>query len=218
MLQSYLDAGCPLAEAPAAPLADSRESRNREHTDRRLRLPGRARGARLRDRGERVYGTVRSRAGRRKSAGHGIEPVIADVLDLDSLRRAAGGRPRLLLRGVRPLGGGRDAHGLRRRTAERPRQPAAVGGALRLRQLQRRLWPDRRRMGRRGLADPSARTNPARSAWRPSSAFGAGRQPRADRVSAVILRYVGLYGSGPGRAPVDARARRSRSPAIRPSS
>jgi nucleoside-diphosphate-sugar epimerase len=44
-------------------------------------------GARLRDRGERVYGTVRSRSRAEEIAGHGIEPVIADVLDPDSLRR-----------------------------------------------------------------------------------------------------------------------------------
>jgi len=43
-------------------------------------------GAALRDRGERVYGTVRSLDRAEEIVGRGIEPVIADVLDLDSLR------------------------------------------------------------------------------------------------------------------------------------
>jgi nucleoside-diphosphate-sugar epimerase len=43
-------------------------------------------GAQLRNRGERVYGTVRSRSRAEEIAGRGIEPVIADVLDLGSLR------------------------------------------------------------------------------------------------------------------------------------
>lgn len=44
-------------------------------------------GARLHDRGERVYGTVRSPNRGTEIAGQGVEPIIADVLDLDSLRR-----------------------------------------------------------------------------------------------------------------------------------
>lgn len=47
---------------------------------------GRRVGAGLRGRGERVYGTVRSQSRAEEIAGQGIEPVIADVLDLDSLR------------------------------------------------------------------------------------------------------------------------------------
>ena len=44
-------------------------------------------GARLHDRGERVYGTVRSPNRATEIAGQGVEPIIADVLDLESLRR-----------------------------------------------------------------------------------------------------------------------------------
>jgi nucleoside-diphosphate-sugar epimerase len=44
-------------------------------------------GARLHDRGERVYGTVRSPNRAVEIAGQGVEPIIADVLDLESLRR-----------------------------------------------------------------------------------------------------------------------------------
>jgi nucleoside-diphosphate-sugar epimerase len=47
---------------------------------------GRRVGAGLRGRDERVYGTVRSQSRAVDIAGLGIEPVIADVLDLDSLR------------------------------------------------------------------------------------------------------------------------------------
>jgi nucleoside-diphosphate-sugar epimerase len=43
-------------------------------------------GTRLIDRGECVRGTVRSRIRAEEIAGRGVEPVIADVLDLDSLR------------------------------------------------------------------------------------------------------------------------------------
>ena len=59
-------------------------------------------GARLREQGERVFGTVRSAGRADVIAGLGIEPVIADVLVPDSLGRSARGRADLLLRRVRP--------------------------------------------------------------------------------------------------------------------
>ena len=57
-----------------------------ERPHHRLRLPGRALGARLLRDGRRVFGTVRFSGRAAEIARSGIEPVIADVLRPDSLR------------------------------------------------------------------------------------------------------------------------------------
>ena len=74
---------------------------------------------RLRQRGERVYGTVRSPKRAAELAGQGIEPLIADVLVPDSLDRLPRRRPRFLLRRIRPGRGLFDAGRLCRRPAKR---------------------------------------------------------------------------------------------------
>ena len=104
-------------------------------------------GARLRQQGERVFGTVRSPGRAAVIAGLGIEPVIADVLAPDSLADCRRPSASFIASGL----------------TEPPDLPcgpftstacrmswiaAAFGDALRLRQLDGRLRPDRRGVGR----------------------------------------------------------------------
>ena len=66
--------------------------------------------------------------------------------------------------------------------------------AHRLRQLDRRLWPDRRRMGRRSVADVSpARIGPGLPGGRGAHPR-LGRRQRPEPTPAIILRFAGLYG------------------------
>ena len=85
MLQGYLDAGCP--ETGPRRLRWRIHTRpTHDHTDHRLRLPGPTVGWLAAPGRRRVLGTVRSPGRAAELAGLGIEPVIADVLQPDSLK------------------------------------------------------------------------------------------------------------------------------------
>ena len=89
LLQHYLDAGSPEARTSANPL--ERPSRHGRGLMTTLIVGcgylGRRVGWRLRQRGERVFGTVRSGSSAKGLEPWGIEPVIADVLDPGAIGR-----------------------------------------------------------------------------------------------------------------------------------
>jgi nucleoside-diphosphate-sugar epimerase len=152
-------------------------------------------GARLRDRGEQVHGTIRSPNRAEEIAGQGIEPVVADVLDLDSLR----GLP-ATERVFYCVGFDRSA-GATMRTVY-------VDG------LQNVLDSLPRSVSRFVYASSSGVYGQTDGEWvdensttRPQHESGkvcleaeqlvrVWADSRASSVSAVILRYVGLYGPG----------------------
>ena len=84
---------------------------------------------------------------------------------------------------------------------------AAVGDAFRLRQLDRRLRPDRTASGSTRARRPVPSTNQARSAWRPRS-VSAWAKLRGDRPG-DHLAVRGSVRAGPDRAPLGPRARRA---------
>ncbi len=152
-------------------------------------------GVRLRDHGEHVYGTVRSPGRAADLAHQGIEPVIADVLDHESLRRLPA-----TARVFYCVGFDRSA-GAAMRTVY-------VGG------LQNVLDSLPRSVTRLVYASSSGVYGQTDGEWvdedsptRPLHESGkvcleaesrvqAWAAGRTDEVSTVILRYVGLYGPG----------------------
>ena len=121
MLQSYLDAGCPEKEAAPAPLSDQDDNPIVTTLIIGCGYLGQRVGALLAARGERVSARFVPRLEPPRSPALGIEPVVADVLESAFAARVARGRPRLLLRGVRPVRGSFDAGRLRGWALERPR-------------------------------------------------------------------------------------------------
>ena len=188
LLQNYLDAGCPETEAPAAPLADppaDEDAREHDHPDRRLRLPRAARRPRSsRDAASASSARCARRRGPTACGAWGSSRSSPTCSIPDSLDALPEADRVLYCVGFDRSAGVADADGLRRRppqcpgSAGRPRRPAG------LRQLDGRLRPGRRRLGRRGLADRPRRTSRAGSSSTPRTCCAesprsrpAGRHP-----------------------------------------
>ncbi len=150
-------------------------------------------GARLRQRGERVYGTVRSRSRADAIAGAEIDPVVADVLDLDSLRSLPATDRVFYSVGFD-------------RTAGPAMRTVYVDG---LQNVLDNLSPTVRRFvyaGSSGVygqtngewVDEDSPTDPRHESGKvcleAERRIRAWADSRDGSVSAVILRYVGLYG------------------------
>ena len=130
----------------------------RDHTHHRLRLPGPGRGLA-------PPGARRASVGHSPFAGSCRRDCRTGYRARDRRRaqarvasHAAGGRPSFLLRRLRPCGRCIDEGRVRRWLEERPGKPAVHFDPARLCKLDGCLWPNRPRVGRRGVSGlPSAR-------------------------------------------------------------
>ena len=191
LLQGYLDAGCPGENLSPGP-SPTRKRPIREHAHRRLWVPGGA-GCDFAAPSRRV----RLRNGPLEPARRGDSPARDRAearrrAQARNARRLPRGRPGALLRRLRPNERDGHAYGLRPGPGERPGAPAGFRDPPGLRQLDQRLRPERGRVGRRGLSDGAG---PEGGQDLPGG--GGSCPPWADdrHVSAVVLRFSGLYGA-----------------------
>ncbi len=165
-------------------------------------------GARLRQRGERVFGTVRSHERANQIASLGIEPVIAEVLVPASLKRLPAAERVFYGVGFDRAGGASMrmvyVDGLRHVLEAIPSSVRAPG----VRKLDRRLRSDGGRVGRRNVASLSrARIGACLPRGR-GSCLEVGRQERPCRLG-DHLAIRGAVWAWSDRAQVDPRARRA---------